>query len=95
MEHEWELPDLGRQVSSGLSEGTSPSESNVRPSLPAEEAAMLAEAWRGTVQRHPRAGGHLLGGISLALAEEARCRQGSLSGDAPRGQPAVGRRSAA
>ena len=57
---------------------------------------MLAEAWRGDVQRHLTEGRQLLGGISLALAEEARCRQGSLCGDAPREQPAShGWRSAA
>ena len=89
MKHEWELPDLGRPVSGGLSNGTRPSGSNGRPSLPAEEGAMWAEAWRGLrTRRHPRASKHLLGGISLAFAKEARCRQGSLSCDAPRGQPA-------
>ena len=50
---------------------------------------MWAEAWRGhRRRRHPRASKRLLGGMSLALAEEARCRQGSLSCDAPCGQPA-------
>ena len=49
---------------------------------------MLAEAWRGDVQRHLKEGGQLLWGIFLALEDEARCRQVSLRRDAPRWQPA-------